>query len=492
MKNDKLSGLSIGELQEKLTILQNTKTINPFKKNRIKKEIVEIEERISSLKKQQSLEKINSTIVGFTKTLREFINRCLHSKALKPLLIILISIGLLTIYTTSSSNMNIFKRLIINNDQRRSELAELIKNPPNDSLYTPSTLNEYYKVLEDAKKVMDITIIDSETIEEVTARLKLASSNLVFKADKTELNKKLSYYTGFDTTPYTRSSVNSFNTSLNNAQSINSDENADQKKVDSIIKTLDEYFEKLELKGDITELEKLLFEFSSVDESEYLPITYSSFNQALEKAKAAVISDDMNQAEIDKVAVFLEQSFTSLEKKPDKTSLISTVDSFSKIEQGNYTENSWQEFQNNLNIARATIDNDNATAAEVNEALNSLSFSKKNLKNYTKGIYGISFNPELIVNYQEGYDFIEYFYINKSLVSEYESITYPFGSTITVSCTIIENDEIPDKGSGSVSIRLVDGNEASFKIYVKENRGKNTGKAAVFLVTVSVELIGKE
>ena len=63
-------------------------------------------------------------------------------------------------------------------------------------------------------------------------------------------------------------------------------------------------------------------------------------------------------------------------------------------------------------------------------------------------------------------------YYKGDLMNGNFEVTAKEGSTIKITGKAIEHDNVPDVGSGSVSLVLQDGNEAETTFYVRENRGK--------------------
>lgn len=70
-----------------------------------------------------------------------------------------------------------------------------------------------------------------------------------------------------------------------------------------------------------------------------------------------------------------------------------------------------------------------------------------------------------------------------------ETITVNHGSTISIYCKVVEDDNIPDVGSGYLSLRMEDGAENSMTISVYENRGRYSGNRAVWIVTATATII---
>ena len=87
--------------------------------------------------------------------------------------------------------------------------------------------------------------------------------------------------------------------------------------------------------------------------------------RSLEKA-------DASQEEVDQALEALKAAVAGLdEKEPaavNKEILQNLYDSYAKMEQGDYTDESWQALQDALDAANAVLEKADATQAEVDEA----------------------------------------------------------------------------------------------------------------------------
>jgi hypothetical protein len=82
------------------------------------------------------------------------------------------------------------------------------------------------------------------------------------------------------------------------------------------------------------------------------------------------------------------------------------------------------------------------------------------------------------------------FYNGKQVYGSFE-VTARRGSSITITGKAVENDKVPDVGSGRVYLTLKDGNGAKTTFYVRENRGRYAGNRAVWVLEVSCEIIAR-
>jgi len=122
-----------------------------------------------------------------------------------------------------------------------------------------------------------------------------------------------------------------------------------------------------------TSLEKSISEADRVDKSLYTKESVQVMEAALEKAREILTSTDAIQTDVYNAVVALDSSINKLvEKVVDKNELQESVNKAIKLDQNNYTEDSWKEFKEILNIANSILDNENTTQEEVDTAKENL------------------------------------------------------------------------------------------------------------------------
>ena len=133
--------------------------------------------------------------------------------------------------------------------------------------------------------------------------------------------------------------------------------------------------------------------------------------------------------------------------------------------------------------------NDNeATQEKVDTATASLQTAINELVKTTKGVYKIDIWFSRESNNHVGNSWYYGASYNNAEIDG-ETITVSHGSTISIYCKIVEDDNIPDVGSGYLSLRMEDGAENSLTISVYENRGRYSGNRAVWIVRATATLI---
>ena len=71
--------------------------------------------------------------------------------------------------------------------------------------------------------------------------------------------------------------------------------------------------------------------------------------------------------------------------KADKSELQKLYDKHKNDKQGSYTDASWKQFQSAMEAAKAVLDNEDASQADVDKAVDSLEKAVKNLKKKATG-----------------------------------------------------------------------------------------------------------
>ena len=205
--------------------------------------------------------------------------------------------------------------------------------------------------------------------------------------------------------------VAEFNAPLAEAQTILADPNADQATVDASFFRLAKAIQMVDfVKGDKTELAKLIEEYSKLKEENYTTDSWKVFKDALDAA--IVVNEDENalEYEVQEALNNLKDGYAQLGVVADKTALQAMVDKVNGLDSKLYTEASWAKLANPMKTAQAVLDNPNATQAEVNAAYEALvraylelrlipdkslledlinKANGLNVTNYTKASYGV-------------------------------------------------------------------------------------------------------
>ena len=130
---------------------------------------------------------------------------------------------------------------------------------------------------------------------------------------------------------------------------------------------------------DKTALQSLVDEVAGYVESDYTPDSWTAFADALADAQTVLANES---ATADDVAAALETLNTAkvqLVERADNSELAELVESLSGYTEESYTPETWAVFQEALGNAQAVLDNGNATAEEIADAIEALNTAKDQL-----------------------------------------------------------------------------------------------------------------
>lgn len=113
---------------------------------------------------------------------------------------------------------------------------------------------------------------------------------------------------------------------------------------------------------------------------------------------------------------------------------------------------------------------------------------------YTQGIYSLSFQADQISNHSVGNDWSFSYTYNDEPIKNGHLIAFPLAvfSFISIGVTVTEEDKISDVGTGALRIGLCDGGCGKTEITVTENAGAFKGNTAVWEISCTVKLVGKQ
>lgn len=165
--------------------------------------------------------------------------------------------------------------------------------------------------------------------------------------------------------------------------------------------------------------------------------------------------------------------------EPDKASLIRLLEQAAVPEQV-YTTASYEALQKAAASSAAVRDDEHATQGQVDRAAKNLSDSLDNLAVATNGVYRIECKLSLQSNDSVGDEWDVSFCCNGQAIYNGQEVVVPLGTAITVSGTVLEQDKIPDTGTGQVQLTAENGYKETATIVVNEKGGRFAGHRAVW------------
>ena len=270
--------------------------------------------------------------------------------------------------------------------------------------YTDESWSVFQDALQAAKDVLADEDAAQADVDAALTALNSAYEALEEKpepepdVDKDKLQEAVNIYGAIEQGDYTDESWGTFRDALQAAKDILADEDAVQEDVDNALEALNSAYEALEEKtepepGDEVDKDKLqtaVDGYKDTEQGSYTDESWEVFQNALQAAQTVLADPDASQEEVDGALIALNSAYAALEetKEPepepgdeaDKTKLQLVVDGFQSMEQGSYTDASWEAFQNALNNAKDVLADKEASQEEVDAALSALNAAFADLK----------------------------------------------------------------------------------------------------------------
>lgn len=181
--------------------------------------------------------------------------------------------------------------------------------------------------------------------------------------------------------------ANEFKAALANAQQISATSLATQDEVDESFDRLSEVMQKLSFKkGDKSDLSALIEKITKLDANDYLSSSWNIMMPILDNAKSVVANDNALEPEVQDAYEKLVRAFLQLRLKPNKDLLNELINQAESLNSSDYTTETWSPFAIALSDAKVVLNNDVATATEIETAYDGLKTAIDNLVKVTPNI----------------------------------------------------------------------------------------------------------
>lgn len=267
----------------------------------------------------------------------------------------------------------------------KTELNALIERAKekNEADYTTESFETFKTALETAEKAAENENATQAEVDAVKTALAEAMQNLVEKQEvnKGALQAAIEEADKKVKEDYTEESFESFERVLKSAKEVYADENAAQEEVDNQTALLNAAMANLVAKptepenpADKSKLESSLEKAEALTRADYTEETWKIFAEALEKAQSVAGNETATQEEVDEAVSGLESAMTQLEKvdggeeKPSVEELKALVEKAEELNKDDYVASTWDNFAQALEAAKAVLDLDDATQAEIEAA----------------------------------------------------------------------------------------------------------------------------
>lgn len=168
--------------------------------------------------------------------------------------------------------------------------------------------------------------------------------------------------------------VEEFKNALAGAKEILVSSTVTQEQVDVSFDRLSSIMQRLEFyKGDKTLLQEFINKYTTnLVETKYTPETWAIFIAKLNEANVVLDDENALQYEVDQAYDELVRAYVNLRLIPDKSLLEDLINQAKKLNESNYTEDTWKVLMTALNDGMATYDNAVATQVEIDTAADAL------------------------------------------------------------------------------------------------------------------------
>ena len=109
-------------------------------------------------------------------------------------------------------------------------------------------------------------------------------------------------------------------------------------------------------------------EILNAGQGSYSDESWKAFSDALTNAETLLANDKATQAEIDEAYSTLETARSNLTSTKNTEKLDALIEEYSKLEKGDYTDESWKAFQDALSAAKEVSGRPNTAQAEIDKA----------------------------------------------------------------------------------------------------------------------------
>lgn len=199
--------------------------------------------------------------------------------------------------------------------------------------------------------------------------------------------------TAADLSGYTAASVQDYNQRFDNARTVYNDANADSTAIVEQIVRLNAADTLLTREGENkpsvskTKLKIAIQVAQALNTTSYTPASVKDFTDALDAAANVDADESATQTQVNNAITKLQEAQDALVKRADISALTQAVqtEDANPVDENQYTELSYKDYKEALDVARTWLADENATQADVDTARKALIDTKEALKPLQKG-----------------------------------------------------------------------------------------------------------
>lgn len=248
-----------------------------------------------------------------------------------------------------------------------------------------------YQAVSEALDAASAELLNPTSQAEVDAAADALNAAVAALVDISDLRAAVEKYADLTSDAYTEESYAAFEKAYAAAEEVLANADATKDEVENAAANLEAAVEGLQEKPETVvskdALQALYDEVKDKSEDDYTAESWKAFADVLKAAKAVLEDKDAVQAEVDAAYGALKTAADALQARPsdpgqpgaDKDQLQNLYDSNKDIEQGSYTDASYQAYKDALKAAQAVLNDPDATQEEVSRAYSELLDAVKGL-----------------------------------------------------------------------------------------------------------------
>lgn len=242
------------------------------------------------------------------------------------------------------------------------------------SAYTPESVKVLEAAIKDAEKVMENKELPQSEVDKAYEALVKAEKQLV-KLDKKALKEALDRTAEIDQEKLVSASKEDLKKAI--AEGKKALASGTQDEINQALENLNNVLDNLVYKADENILKQLRDEIARIEErdlSAYTKESVEALQEALEEGKALLENPDATQSDVAMALQGLKEAEAGLKLQPvvDKEALKEALEAAKKVDTKNATKDSYDKLVKAVETAKAVLEDDDATEAEVGGAIDGL------------------------------------------------------------------------------------------------------------------------
>ena len=274
---------------------------------------------------------------------------------------------------------NVYVRNDIDTTALNSKIAEIKAAGLKEAEYTTATWAAFKTALEEAN-VQSAQPKSDEKVAAALEKLTTAYEALVKRADMSALNALITKAeTDYTQSAYTSTSWKILTEKLAAAKAVAGNLDSEESAITAATKDLQAAIKGLEKLGDKKALQTAINEANALNEAAYTTASFTAVKTALAAAVTVNQNADATEKDVADAEKALKDAVRALVRLGDKTDLKEAIAAAKKLNEADYTADSWKAFKEALTAAETTDADAQASEADVAGASKNLTGATEKL-----------------------------------------------------------------------------------------------------------------